>query len=198
MDKTLNNTNKYIYVHAKEHCVSTLGPGERFVLWTAGCGRKCPGCTTPESWDMYAGRKISVDELRMEIAASGRNGLTISGGEPFLQAEALAELVQGVRRFRDVGVIVYTGYSYEELTEMPGAAGLLAETDLLIDGPYVRELDDGRSLRGSSNQRVLPLTDRYASVLGLYGAEGRRREVFNYPSGVFEVGIPNDKRVIKM
>ena len=81
---------------------------------------------------------------------------------------------------------------------MPGAAGLLAETDLLIDGPYVRELDDGRSLRGSSNQRVLPLTDRYASVLGLYGAEGRRREVFNYPSGVFEVGIPNDKRVIKM
>jgi anaerobic ribonucleoside-triphosphate reductase activating protein len=198
MDKTMNEKNKYIYVHAKEHCVRTLGPGERFVLWTAGCGRRCPGCTTPESWDMHAGRKISVDELRMEIVSSGREGLTISGGEPFLQAEALARLIRGVRRFTDIGVIVYTGYTYEELTAMPQAAGLLAETDLLIDGPYIRELDDGKSLRGSSNQRILPLTDRYIPDLWLYGNEGRKREVFNYPSGVAEVGIPNDSKVIKL
>lgn len=197
MSRAEHENSKYIYVYAKEHCVRTLGPGDRFALWTSGCGRRCPGCTTPESWDMHSGRKTSVDELRMEIIASGNKGLTISGGEPFLQAKALAELIRGIRRFADIGVIIYTGYLYEELSGLCGADELLAECDLLIDGPYIRELDDGKSLRGSSNQRALPLTDRYRADLGLYGKSGRQREVFHYTDGISEVGIPDNNRIMK-
>ena len=93
----------------------------------------------------------------------------------------------------DPGVIVYTGYCFEELKEVPGADALLAQTDLLIDGPYIQELDDGRSLRGSSNQRIIPLTDRYANpeILALYGAEGRSAEYFWHGNSVNCVGVVN-------
>ena len=108
-----------------------------------------------------------------------------------MQAEALCELIAAVKEKKDLGVIVYTGYLLEELESVPYAKELLAQIDLLIDGPYQRELDDGRSLRGSSNQRVIPLTDRYAQALPLYGAEGRRTQLFQHGSYINIVGIPN-------
>lgn len=176
----------------REPAVTTLGPGQRYCFWTAGCNRRCPGCTTPESHD-GSGYEISPAALALEIALSAPDGVTISGGEPFLQAEAVAETIRSLRQVQgcDIGVIVYTGYRIEELADVPGAAALLAQTDLLIDGPYVRELDDGGSLRGSSNQRVIPLTPRYDTpeVLALYGAPERRSEYFFHGSGVSRVGV---------
>lgn len=176
----------------REPAVTTLGPGRRYCFWTAGCNRRCPGCTTPESHD-GSGYEISPAALALEIALSKPDGITISGGEPFLQAEAVAETIRCLREVQrfDAGVIVYTGYRIEELSVVPGADLLLAQTDLLIDGPYVRDLDDGGSLRGSSNQRVIPLTDRYAvpEVLSLYGAPERRSEYFFHGSGVSRVGV---------
>lgn len=178
-----------IYIHMKEPAVRVLGPGVRYALWIQGCGRRCPGCTAPTAWDMEAGQPIPVAALAWEIALSGAEGLTISGGEPFLQAEALGRMVELIRRRRDMGVIVYTGFLHEELLGMEGAGTLLSQTDLLIDGPYIRELDDGRSLRGSSNQRVLPLTGRYRGALGLYGAEGRPVERFWHGTEIHDVGV---------
>lgn len=178
-----------IYVHMKEPAVRVLGPGVRYALWVQGCGRRCPGCTAPTAWRMEEGQPIPAAALAWEIALSGADGLTISGGEPFLQAEALGGMVEQIRRRRDMGVIVYTGFLYEELLGMEEAQALLTRTDLLIDGPYIRELDDGRSLRGSSNQRVLPLTERYRGDLGLYGAEGRPVEHFRHGVEIHDVGV---------
>lgn len=178
-----------LYIHMKEPAVTSLGPGTRFALWVQGCHRRCPGCTAPESWDMRSGERIDVRALAWEIALSGADGLTISGGEPFLQPQALAEMIDLIRRKRDMGVIVYTGFTYEELLTRPDAAALLERTDLLIDGPYIRGLDDGKSLRGSSNQRVLPLTGRYLGDLALYGAEGRPTEHFHHGIHIHEVGV---------
>ena len=78
-----------IYVYMREPAVNVLGPGVRYVLWVQGCHRRCPGCVAKNSYNMEEGTRISAGALAMEIALSKAEGLTISGGEPFLQAEAL-------------------------------------------------------------------------------------------------------------
>ena len=179
-----------IYVYMKEPAVRVLGPGKRYVLWVQGCERSCPGCIAENAHNMEAGTPIPIDALALEIALSDAEGLTVSGGEPFLQAEELAELIRQIRARRPMGVIVYTGNLYEDLMKAPGAQGLLARTDLLIDGPYIQELDDGKSLRGSANQRIIPLTELYREELAAYGVEGRDKELFYHGIHVHEIGIP--------
>lgn len=179
-----------IYYHMKEPAVRVLGPGCRYVLWVQGCHKNCPGCIAGGTHRMEDGKPVEVDALAWEIALSGADGLTVSGGEPFLQAPALAELIRKVRQIRPMGVIVYSGYRYEELQAMPQAAGLLAVTDLLIDGEYIRELDDHQGLRGSSNQRVIPLTDTYRAEAACYADQPRRQEVFLHGAEIHEVGLP--------
>lgn len=180
-------------MNMREKKVTVLGPFERYALWTSGCNRNCPGCISPESHKMENGEKLSVEMLAWEIYSSMAEGVTISGGEPFLQAKELARLIRTVRKLRDIGVIIYTGFTYEELEKVEGAEELLKECDLLIDGPYIKELDDGKSLRGSSNQKVIPLTDRYKDFLSLYGADGRRFQVRNLHSEeIHYIGIPTE------
>ena len=171
--------------------VSVLGPGDRFAVWVQGCNRNCPGCLASSSHAAGAGFRMAPAALALEILLSGAEGITISGGEPFLQADALAETVNRVRREKDLGVIVYTGYLYEELASVPGAERLLAVTDLLIDGPYVRELDDGLSLRGSCNQRIIPLTERYRDALCLYGTGPRIVQRFLRGRELHLAGLPD-------
>jgi anaerobic ribonucleoside-triphosphate reductase activating protein len=179
-------------VFVTEQGITTLGPYKRFGLWVQGCHRDCPGCIAKMSHNEADGRLIDTGALSWEIiAAKEIEGLTISGGEPFLQASALAELIRKVKAFKDVGVIIYTGFLREELDALPGGTELLSLTDLLIDGPYIQSLDDGKSLRGSSNQRVHALTPRYAHLLHLYGAEGRPTEEFLHSGMINTVGIPN-------
>ena len=123
------------------------------------------------------------------LDAEGIEGLSISGGEPFLQASALSELLCEVRNVRpELGVILYTGMLYEEWLEDEDAGNLLQYIDLLIDGAYMESLDDGKPMRGSSNQRLLFLTNRYQeSDLPLF----RKNEVL-FSDGYFKViGIPS-------
>lgn len=176
-------------VYMRESAVSVLGPGVRYALWVQGCRKRCRYCTAPDSRPEGKGVEMEVNYLVWDIILSGRDGITISGGEPFLQAEQLAEMLKGVKKHKDIGVIVYTGYRYEELNDIPFADELLKLTDLLIDGEYIHELDDGKSLRGSSNQRVIPLTERYAEYLGMYGCEGRPVERFVHGGEIHDVGV---------
>ena len=183
-------------LYQREPDILTLGPGRRYCLWVQGCERCCPGCISVYSRDKQGGYNISIRALALEIKMSAPEGVTISGGEPFLQAEELAELMRLLKNGMncDPGLIVYTGYTLEELREMPSAQALLSHTDLLIDGPYVQELDDGLSLRGSSNQRVIPLTQRYnkPEILSLYGQETRSVQVVRHGFGVCRIGVANE------
>lgn len=97
---------------------------------------------------------------------SDTEGITISGGEPFLQAEELATMIDGIKAKRDYGVIIYTGFLKEELDKKNenGVQRLLLHADILIDGHYIKELDDGKPYRGSSNQNIYLMTDRYKPV----------------------------------
>lgn len=182
-------------LYQREPAVYTLGPGRRYCLWVQGCERHCPGCISIHSQDPQGGYTMNLHALAMEIKMSQPDGLTISGGEPFLQAEALGQLLYLLRNGMNCqpGLIVYTGYTLEELQSMPSAQQLLEYTDLLIDGPYVAALDDGRSLRGSSNQRVIPLTGRYNTpeVLSLYGQEKRQVQIIRHSFGECRIGIAN-------
>lgn len=182
-------------IHHTARKVRVLGPGLRYVVWVQGCLRDCPGCATPEARPLTGGKERSIAGLAQDILATeGIEGLTISGGEPFLQAEKLAALIDAVREKRDLGVIVYTGYLLEELQSgtVPGAQALLERIDLIVDGPYVDALNDDGALRGSSNQRAIPLTGRYAQDVSRYGEPGARQtELMFRLEGAFLTGVPS-------
>lgn len=172
--------------------ITTLGPFRRYGLWVQGCGRNCPGCISPEARRFDGGYVCDVETLAREILETEDiEGITISGGEPFLQQEALSRLIRRVRAERDLGVIVYTGFAYPEiaLTE------LASHCDAIIDGPYQEEKNDGLSLRGSSNQRLILLTERYRDSLRI-GTFGRQAQLYQTPEGhTTLVGVPSQSHI---
>ena len=144
--------------------VTALGPGRRVALWTAGCGRKCPGCISPEMQNPGAGRPVEVEVFAQRLLRldPGLDGLTVSGGEPADQAEPLARVLEMTADERPHWTtILYSGYTLDELKTLgPQTARLLALTDVLIDGPYDRRIPPTGPLAGSGNQRVIGLTAR--------------------------------------
>lgn len=137
------------------------GPGLRAVLWVQGCKIQCAGCHNPSLWEHTPRRIHSVGEIAAWLERLDVRGLTLSGGEPFEQSLALAELCRNIRAAgRDV--VAFSGFTHEELkTDVrPFSSRLLAEVDLLIDGPYIAELRCAEPLRASSNQRLHFLTQR--------------------------------------
>ncbi|TCI32003.1 anaerobic ribonucleoside-triphosphate reductase activating protein [Exiguobacterium sp. SL-10] len=133
------------------------GPGIRSVIFTAGCPHRCLGCHNPESWNPRGGQDVSVEDLLGRVEQSGWGGVTISGGEPFLQPKELARLVNGCKELQK-NVWVYTGYTFEQLQAMEDEhiSSVLDRADVLVDGRFEQPLMD-RSLRfrGSSNQRII-------------------------------------------
>jgi anaerobic ribonucleoside-triphosphate reductase activating protein len=148
-------------------CTEAEGPGRRFAVWFQGCPLRCPGCCNPEFLPFRGGESKSLSEmihwLEQSRAGAGIEGVSLLGGEPFAHGDAAAALASEARR-RGLTVMVYSGYTLEEIRQMPdrSAAELLARTDVLVDGPYVRESPDTlRRWVGSTNQRVHFLSDRY-------------------------------------
>ncbi|XVU22792.1 4Fe-4S single cluster domain-containing protein [Actinoplanes sp. CA-054009] len=154
---------------AETHPACTvLGPGNRYVVWVQGCGIGCAECVSPQWIPFDHTRARDVAALAGEIAERAADGLTISGGEPFAQADAVAALVAAVRERRDLSVMSYTGYTLEHLRAhgTPGQHRLLAGLDLLVDGPFLAHRQAALRWRGSANQRLHFLTDRHAGLRG--------------------------------
>lgn len=135
------------------------GPGSRAVVWVQGCQRECGGCFNPASWSFEVNQLISVDELADKILSNSNNeGVTFSGGEPFWQASALAELAKKLKA-AGLNVMSFTGFTLGELQAEDAPAGaqeLLEQLDILIDGPYVESLaiNSPDSPVSSRNQRI--------------------------------------------
>ena len=168
-----------------------LGPGLRYVIWTQGCPFSCPGCISPEGHSVGGGHVVSIQELADDIVANKTiGGLTVSGGEPFLQSEALLQLLRLLKARRpDLNVIIFTGFTIEQLN-WPDAQQILRLTDVLIDGPYVDEQNDGKGLRGSSNQQVHCLTPRLAIHLDEMLHGPRSVEMHVGDTQIKNIGIP--------
>lgn len=141
-----------------------LGPGERVGVWFQGCTIRCSGCMVPESWDPSRGKSYTPFELFGEIKGFGIKEVTLSGGEPFDQdGESFLQLLTLLKE-EDYGIVCYSGYQLEELLQR-GFEEHLKKIDILIDGRYIPELDDNLPWRGSSNQRLILLSERYRDLV---------------------------------
>lgn len=147
---TVNLARMYYPVH-------TLGPGDRVGIWLAGCDRGCPECITPGLQEYASGTPVEIDEVMGYIRrlCGCAEGFTISGGEPFYVPEDLKNLVFAISQISE-DIIIFTGYTMKELKEMrdQNVDAVLSHISVLVDGPYIGELNDGKGLRGSSNQKI--------------------------------------------
>lgn len=139
------------------------GPGLRLVVFVQGCPHHCPGCHNAHTWDPAGGAEMAVAEIASMVRANPLlKGVTLSGGEPFEQAAALAMLAAQVRE-AGKDVITYTGYTWENLLARAGEEKeireLLDASDFLVDGPFLQERRNPDLLfRGSDNQRIIDVT----------------------------------------
>ena len=152
-----------IALHAYQPRTRANGPGVRFAVWFQGCSLGCPGCFNPDTHEVDGREPRTVSSLVAEILAQGSaiEGVTMSGGEPLQQPEAALELARAIRQAGDLSILVFSGYTVEEIRGQPLGPEFLASIDVLIDGRYDSHQRLARRLRGSENQRVHLLTGRY-------------------------------------
>ena len=151
----------YINIHSVIKNSRVNGPGERFVIWTQGCRKGCKNCYNPETWSHYKNNLITIEEIIEEIKNSSATGVTISGGDPFEQPEELFYLLTKIKQLSlSDGVIVFSGYTIEEIRVREELRKSLDYIDVLIDGLYIEEKRITNGLAGSSNQEFHFLTDK--------------------------------------
>jgi anaerobic ribonucleoside-triphosphate reductase activating protein len=137
--------------------ITTLGPGRRIGIWTQGCSIHCEGCMSRDTWKFTRSSETIRDVMERILPWLGSaDGVTISGGEPFDQAEGLLAFLRMLRTRFDGDVLVYSGYSFEALRARYTAA--LDYIDVLISEPFVAARATALPLRGSDNQRFRFLT----------------------------------------
>ena len=182
--------------------VTALGPGRRLGLWFQGCGIRCPGCISADTWGPGRGRTTVaalLEQVQPWLAEAG--GVTISGGEPFDQPDALLELLAALRQRTDADVLVYSGHSLERL------APLLARADGLIDAliadPFAQHQPQTLALRGSDNQRLSLLStlgrERFAAFERPLQPEDKVLDLMLDDDGsVWMAGIPRRDDLLRL
>jgi anaerobic ribonucleoside-triphosphate reductase activating protein len=147
-------------------CTEAEGPGRRFALWFQGCPLRCPGCCNPEMLPFHGGQAMPLAEviaqLRETAARHNLEGITLLGGEPLAHAAGALGLARAAHDL-ELNVMVFSGHTLEEARQLPDPAigELLAEIDILVDGPYLREQPETRRRWiGSANQRIHFLSGR--------------------------------------
>jgi len=166
--------------------VTSLGPGRRLALWTAGCCRRCRGCISPDILVARPEHRIEVNRVIERIVAVGASleGLTLSGGDPLDQPEGITVLIDALKtHFPEWNVISYTGHRLESLQQQPTTAAALQRIDLLIDGDYRARQPSPHPLIGSANQRLLPLNKTGEALLQRIEAEREQAPHFNLARG---------------
>ena len=171
--------------------VRTLGPGNRIGIWFCGCSHGCKGCSNPELWQRLEEYRITPRRL-MELVRSISDsapvdGFTLTGGDPMEQPE-LAGLLPELREISG-DILLYTGYTLEQLREKPVTTGVLENVSVLIDGEYIAERNTGCPLRGSDNQRVIFLDESLRAVYEEYMRGGNMIQNFTVGNSVVSVGI---------
>ena len=134
---------------------SVDGPGLRTSIYLAGCNHRCPGCHNPDSWDPRGGEDRTLDEL-MQVIAYNEAPVTLSGGDPLQQSDAVRALVHRIKQELGYNVWCYTGYTWENIVNDPMLLDAVRELDVLVDGPFIQQLRDIKlRFRGSRNQRLI-------------------------------------------
>ena len=158
------------------------GPGRRAVIWVQGCTLDCPGCFNPSFQPLRGGWNISCSDLfrRLVSLQDEIEGITLSGGEPLQQPEPLLALLGRIRQESTLSVLLFSGFTRQEIERQRPAKECLAYVDVLIAGRYESSQHLARGLRGSANQEIYFLSDRY-TISDLQGVAST--ELFITPAG---------------
>ena len=179
------------------HPVTVLGPGKRIGLWTQGCGIGCDGCLARDTWAPDPATEVDLDDVLAWCAGiTDVDGVTISGGEPFDQPEALDALLVKLDRWRRAHVrpIDFLCYSGRSLPALRARYGhILARLDAVIPGPFIADQAPGLRWRGSANQLLVPLSplghERYDAEIDR-PSEKSRFQVEVDGDTVYQIGVP--------
>jgi len=190
-----------IAVNKAHFPVTVLGPGRRIGIWVQGCSIGCKGCVSQDTWAQDPGHDMTVAQLLTwcrQVSGGALDGVTISGGEPFDQPKALAALLDGLIHWRDSGasdfdILCYSGYPLARLQDAHGK--LLGRMDALIPEPYIENKPIAHLWRGSSNQPLVPLSERgrsrYAAFIDAAADPAdKRMQAMVDGDRVWYVGIP--------
>ena len=190
-----------IALNKAHYPVTVLGPGKRIGLWLQGCSIGCTGCVSQDTWaadETFDTTVETVLDWCRKVATQGLDGVTISGGEPFEQPEALGALLDGLQAWRseatlDFDVLAYSGMPLRRLQR--DHADLLARLDAIIPEPFVEKQPVTHVWRGSGNQPLLALSERgqvrYADWLGATAESQTKRMQIQVSDGrVWAIGIP--------
>lgn len=167
------------------------GPGVRYAVWVQGCPFRCAGCFNQDFLPIVDRSIVDVDQLARRIVSTGGiEGVTYSGGEPMLQAEALYWLSTQLKE-HGLTVLCYTGFTLEQVRRCRStyAGKLLGLLDVLIDGRYVKEKSASLLWRGSSNQTVHFLSEAYVGYRPLVEADPAGIEIVVDGEGMTITGL---------
>lgn len=174
--------------------VEVLGPGKRIAIWFAGCPHHCRGCSNPELWESSPSYEIATERviglMQNLVKKYPADGLTLTGGDPFFQPQALLEIVKAASLWTK-DILVYTGYSITDLQMQndPTVQDALSKIAVLIDGIYIPEQNGTCPLRGSDNQRIHIFRPELQDIYSDYLQRDRQIQNFMQGNAVISVGL---------
>lgn len=179
--------------------VRSLGPGNRLVIWTAGCKKKCRGCMSAELWNPDCGTDFKNSELTEIITKYASkhtvDGITISGGDPLEQPEELIGLVVGLKPVIN-DILVFTGFTLNELSETLSKeqfATIKENVSVLVDGRFEENNCDNNPLRGSANQKIYIFDSKVEPLYKEYCSVPHSVETRLFGTELLFVGIPKQE-----
>lgn len=174
--------------------VTTLGPGKRIGIWFQGCSLRCKGCLSPDTWHVKESY-LTVAKLINQIVEwyPVADGITISGGEPFEQSDALFELIREIKQRFQGDILVYSGYEWDVIEDR--VKRMNPYIDALISEPFKVEIPQTLMLRGSDNQQLHLLTPLGKTLFKQYQRvitpEDKKLDLaFDEQGRLFLAGIP--------
>ncbi len=178
--------------------VYVLGPYERIAVWTQGCSIHCKGCISTHTWKFDINKAMDLEELVNTIKQYPSKRLTISGGEPFDQPEALLEFLKVIRKdFNDI--LIYSGYTIEKLQKKYKEQ--LSLVDALVDGPFIWQYESEKNYKGSENQRIFIFNSNLKKDYELWinSKKNKTLQIVSQNDAIYIIGIPyqKDSEVIK-
>ncbi len=190
-------SNQKVYIDLICYPLYTLGPGERAGLWFQGCDIGCQGCIATHTWEQTKEKEMDMKDLLLQLTNMPATALTISGGEPFNQPEALFELLENIRgKFNDI--LIYSGYEYNYLEKR--YPEILDFVGVLVDGRFVKSLPSDKVYRGSSNQKMYLFNSQLLDIYSEYMVqENEVLQMHQTDQEIYVLGIPKseDSNLIK-
>ncbi len=175
-----------------QYPVYNLGPGVRIGIWVQGCSLGCKGCISQTLWTKRNGKNVNIAYLVNQIAEVQDcfDGITITGGEPFEQYEALIAFSAFIKKKTKLNIYVFSGFTLKELIEMYPDRLFMRYLDYLLDGRYMQEKHDNQNARGSTNQNLYRFIDGQPILQDELFSSSKWSLYISKEKQVFMTGIP--------